>query len=454
MYGVIIEKGPVNWQVLQQSNGYASAHLEGRIFVEEDVLSQNAAVVVRAVDEKNGSRITPPVFAKIADGKWSADLKMPTGGPYKIETFLRFNDCAEKRGDRRFHIGVGDNYVITGQSNAVGVGKDSADDPSDENVRMYRLGGSWDIAAHPLHDTTDTKYPEFAERVAAGHSPWIAFAKVLSRKLGYPIGLIPATKGGIPLSFWDRREDGRFFSHMLNVLNDCGSGVKGIIWYHGCNDTYDDTLRKTYYERFKYVCKDFRKELGGLPIITVQLNKCTCTKGRDLDSERKHFNELREAQRKAAHSIEDLYIVPSIDLPVCDGIHNSCMANIVIGQRAANTALAHIYGKEVVCDAPDIIKAVKTAPKKVELRFKNVYTCLFSDYNPTELLPFSLTDENGRQLPSDYSIKGACVILEFEREIGKNATVSCDGPCESGLVPYDMFSYLPILMFDDLKVEY
>ena len=130
------------------------------------------------------------------------------------------------------------------------------------------------------------------------------------------------------------------------------------------------------------------------------------------------------------------------------------MANIVIGQRAANTALAHIYGKEVVCDAPDIIKAVKTAPKKVELRFKNVYTCLFSDYNPTELLPFSLTDENGRQLPCDYSIKGACVILEFEREIGKNAAVSCDGPCESGLVPYDMFSYLPILMFDDLKVEY
>ena len=43
MYGVIIEKGPVNWQVLQQSDGYAAAHLEGRVCVEEDVLSQNAA---------------------------------------------------------------------------------------------------------------------------------------------------------------------------------------------------------------------------------------------------------------------------------------------------------------------------------------------------------------------------------------------------------------------------
>lgn len=452
MYGVIIEKGLSDWQIIQQYNGIGKISLSGSVIAEEDVLNQDAKVVVRVLDEINNTRILPPVFCEIKNYKWSAEFEIPTGGPYKIETFLLFGGFKEKRGDRRFHIGVGDNYVIAGQSNAVGVGKDMISEEEDPNVHIFRLNGSWAMAAHPLHDTTDTNYPDFAEQVAVGYSPWLSFAKTLSRNLGYPVGLIPATKGGIPLSYWDRKEDGKFFNHMLKVINDSESNVRGILWYHGCNDAYDGNLRATYFERFKNVCEDFRKELGDLPIITVQLNKCTCTKGKDLNAERKNFSILREVQRKAAKEIKNLYLVSSIDLPVCDGIHNSCMASQVLGQRAANIALKYIYGKAVVCDFPDISRAVKSGENEITLNFKNIFTSIFSDYNPVEFLPFSAKDENGRILPDDYECVENKIILKFKRNLGEKITVSCDGPCESGLVPYDLYSYLPIIMFDEVKV--
>lgn len=456
MYGVIIEKGPQNWQVLQQCNGYAEAALSGRVEVEAEVLAcADAAVVLRVTDENTNARITEPLFVTPRGGKWCAKLRIPAGGPYKIECCLRYNKVCEKRGDRRFHIGVGDVYVITGQSNAVGVGKDSVNDPISPDVHMFRVSGSWDIAAHPLHDTTDTLFPLSQEKAQTGHSPWLNFAKILARHLGYPIGLIPGTKGGIPLSCWDRSENGAYFTNMLEIVKASGSDVKGILWYQGCNDVYDKALRASYLERFKKVCADFRNTFyADIPILTVQLNKSTCTKNTNTQTEGENFAGIREAQRRAMLEIPGVYMAPSIDLMVCDGIHNASMSNMVIGERVANLALKYIYNKNIVCDAPDIEKAVQTGACTVRLYFKNVYDRIFSDYNCTDQLMFTLADEQGKLPPTDYNCPGDNTIeLTFARAIAANAVINCDRYNDTGLMPYDLFSYLPVIPFNGCPVE-
>ncbi len=456
MYGVIIEKGPENWQILQQENGYANVTLSGRVEVEDDVLAfDDKVVIVRAVDENTNSRITEPQLCKIKNKKWEITFKIPAGGLYRIETYLRYNKICEKRGDRIFHIGVGDIYVITGQSNAVGVGKDTVNDPINEQVHMFRLSGEWDIATHPLHDSSNTKFPLNQEKSQTGHSPWLNFAKILNKHLGYPIGLIPATKGGIPLSCWDRKDDGEFFDNMLEILKQSANKVKGVIWYQGCNDCNDEELRNTYYKRFKRVCEDFERSLHkNIPILTVQLNKTTCTKTADIIEIGKNFADIRESQRKAMHEIDNVYMVPTIDLPVCDGIHNSAMSNMVVGERVANLALKYIYGKDIICKSPDIEKAKVVDKTKVILYFKNVYDRIFSDNNRTDALMFSVTDEKGRIEPIDYVCEGDnTVLLIFEREITGKATVSCDKYNETGLMPYDLFSYLPVIPFNNIAVE-
>ncbi len=455
MYGVIIEKGPQNWQVLQQKNGYASVALSGRVELDEDTLSyEDGRVYVRAIHEDTNLRVGSPIKIKPKNGKWECEMTLPVGGPYRIETYYRFFNVWEKRGDRIFHLGVGDVYVITGQSNAVGVGKDMVPDEQDTNVRMFRLSGRWDIATHPLHDTTDTLFPLSQEQVQTGHSPWLTFGKHLARTLGYPIGLIPATKGGIPLSYWDRAEDGAFFDNMLEIVKASGSEIKGVVWYQGCNDCYSDALRATYFDRFCRVCKDFGQSFfENVPILTVQINKSTCTKGQDLARDGRNFAELREAQRKAMHELDNVYMTPTIDLPVCDGIHNACISNVAIGLRVASLALNYVYGKNVICDAPDVKKATLEDGNSVRLHFAHVYDALFSDNNPTEALMFSVTDTEGRMTPIDYVCEGNTVLLKFPRPIGEQAVVNCDGYNNTGLMPYDLFSYLPVIPFMGIQVE-
>lgn len=455
MYGVNIDKGPKNWQILQQHDGFATVDLEGHIEFEPEVYERgNLQVYVRITDENSGARVTDLVVADLKDDKWTASIRIPAGGPYRLETYLRFYKNWERRGDRIFHLGVGDNFVICGQSNAVGVAKDMAADGVDLNVHMYRHSGVWDVASHPLNDSTDTIYPDCAETVQCGASPWLTFAKVLSRKLGYPIGLIPTAVGGVPLSSWNRKEDGRLFKCMLEVIKGSGSEIKGVLWSQGCNDSENLEKRGVYLEHFKEVCKDFEDTFyKGIPILTVQLNKIVCTKELDNRKSALGLAMVREAQRQAAKQIDNVYLVPSIDLMVCDGIHNSAMSVIVIGERVANTALKYVYNKQAICDSPDIKSAEVVDGNRVVMHFSNVYDRIEADLNETENLMFSVTDSLGRITPCDYECPGNdTLILIFDRNIEKGATLNCDGLNDTGLMPYDLFSYLPVVPFNNFKI--
>ena len=455
MYGVIIEEGPQDWQIIQQRDGFARIRLAGRVEVPDVGADQQPLVMLRTVDEADGTRVIPPVFVPPAGGRWEAELRLPAGGPYTIESCLRYDPVQEKRGDRLFHIGVGNVYVIAGQSNAMGVGKDLADDPPALGVHMFRTQGRWDLAAHPLHDGTGTRFPASLERVQTGHSPWLSFAKRLRRVLGYPIGLIPAAMGGVPLSAWDRAEDGRLFDNMREMVAAAGTQVKGILWIQGCSDTHGDPARSRYFERFRRVCADLGTVFyEGIPILTAQLNKITCTKDVDVVQYGRNWAALREQQRRAMNELPQVYMIPTIDLPVCDGIHNGVCSNIVIGERMANLALGKVYGRDVVCEAPNLQWAVQEGDTGVRLWFRNVYDRLFADCNRVETQMFTVWDDEGTVGLVDYLCPGDRTIrLTLERPLGKHARVGCRGYNETGLMPYDLYSYLPVIPFDDVAVE-
>lgn len=458
-YGVILDKRPQDWEIIQQEEGFGKLKLAGHVNLYDNdwEMCNDHRVFVRILDEETETRLFAPVQVPVTkdNTNWEVEIDVPAGGLYRVETYLRHNRNWEKRGDRILHLGVGDIYVIAGQSNAVGVGRDAILDTVSTDVHVFRHSGKWAIAAHPLNDATDSIFPEIRDESCIGNSPWIAFGKILSKKLGYPIGLIPAAKGGVPLDFWDRGRDGRIFKNMVEMIKVADTKVKGILWYQGCNDAVDPKRREIYLERFKEVVKDFESVFyKGIPVLTVQLNKMTCSKDQDLVKVGREYAELREAQRQAALQIDNVYMVPSIDLPVCDGIHNCGMSTLVIGQRVANLALKYVYGKDAVCDAPNIARVERDGDDALNLYFDNVYEMIFSDLNGVETLMFTVKDKDGVINPVDYdSCMDNKVWVKFERKIGKNATISCDHYNATELVLYDMFSYLPIIPFCDVKIE-
>lgn len=455
MYGVTINNGPKNWQILQQTNGYAKVHLSGEVYLDDEILKyKDGTIIVRICDENTDARILPPITVIPEGNKWSADFDIPAGGLYRIDTMYRYNRRWYRRGDRIKHIGVGDVYVIAGQSNADGMGFESINETPDMNVHVFRLSGEWDIATHPLSDSTNNIFDESIGKGYSGKSPWILFAKKISSSMGYPIGLIPTARGGSSIVSWNRKHNGELFDNMLNMVEATSYGIKGILWIQGCNETCREVETVDYYQNFFEVAKDFENVFyKNIPILTVQINKKTCLRGKDIEEYGGYFNSIREAQRQAMLNIGNVFMVPSIDCLVRDGIHNTASTCMVIGDRVANLALKYVYGKDIICDAPDIEKIIKTDSKTVKMYFKNVYDTLFVDENRVETLMFRLTDTCGKMSPVSYDWDKNTISLTFERDIAENAYVDCSGTNETSNIPYDIYDFLPIIPFGIVKVD-
>jgi len=455
-FELTITSGAENYQIFQQENGFAKITLKGNFTAKKEFLDENAKVVVHLIDEDNaGALVIPPVTAQVNGNEWSATFNAPAGGLYAIRTYLRSDVRDERTGDAVHHIGVGDIYLIAGQSNAEGHSKRGINDPVSMQVHMFGLNKKWDIASHPLSDCTGSEYKCFKDRtLVAYHTPWLQFAKIVISKVGYPIGLLPSAIGGVPLSVFDKREDGKLYDDMMEIVKNAGGKIKGVLWYQGCSDC-NPQRSVTYFERFKYVCDEMRKELKfDVPIITVQLNKQTWFSDlANIPAAGENWATVREAQRKAAHEIKDVYIVPSIDLQLCDTIHNQPYSNMVIAERCAHVALKYIYGKNNPCESPDIEKAVLVESNKVKLYFNNVYDAIVTDYYSLTL-PFEVKDANGKQGVISYDCAGDNTItLQFENDIVLPATIGCTKFTESGFVPYDCATRLPILCFANVEIE-
>ncbi len=450
MIGANITQGPQNWQIIQQENGYADIHLEGNVCLRETDRRDNLRVVIHIYHEELRHDVINPVYIYPENNLWSADIRVPAGGNYTISSSLRWGERDSCRGDEIYHIGVGDVYIIAGQSNAWGTSKDNIEDPMNANVHMFRISGNWDIATHPLHDSTNAAINRDMYFDRAYHSPWLAFGRKIYEQTRVPIGLIPTAIGGTPLDYWNMSGDGRLMRNCLEMVRLSGSQVRGVLWYQGCNDA-DEANADTYLERFENVCGQFKLFFGEkIVFLTVQLNKQTY---RPYERGR-YFATVREAQRQAAKRINNVYVVPSLDLPVCDTIHNNAHSNLVIAQRVAGVALKYVYGKEVVCDFPDICKAEKIGKDTVRVYFDNVLDALTTDYAEVNESVFAVEDENGVSEIIEMKYRGDNTLdLVFDRAIGKNARIGCTRISALGTLPYDVATRLPILAFCDIKVD-
>lgn len=326
-----------DFQIIQRNaEGYAMIPFGGGLEKAPDEGERIMARVVREDDNLTVVYWTPCE----CDGKsWSATLRVPEGGLYRFEACVqRYDPYWANKVKCVYHVGVGDIYVTAGQSNMTGYGRDSAYDPPSLGVHALANNGSWGIAVHPLADSVDSMfgYPEGA----TGTSPALSFARNLRNRLGVPVGIIPTAVGGTSLSQWDPEGDGGCYREMLRRLELVGD-FKGFVWFQGCSDA-NGSDAPTYFTRFARMCGLWRQALGGHPILTVQLNRWMGTKTNEND---KWWGMIRDAQRRAALELPGVYVVPSLDLPVTDGIHNGSGANVIIGERLANTALGEIYGK-------------------------------------------------------------------------------------------------------------
>ena len=463
MIGVIIEKGASDWQIFQQENGYAKVTLEGHYVRNHDPEKEEGYakvpnVFVMVSKEENGEPVIWWRKCEISGEHWRTELDIPAGGPYTIHTSLGEGEADrwsewDTRGDIIQHVGVGDLYVIAGQSNSSGYGKDFITDPPELGVHVYKNNGRWTLAAHPLQDSTGADGKPNLDTSNTGHSLYLSFAKYLKHDLGYPIGLIQTSQGGSPLSAWNPGQDGRLYRNMIQCIKECGGKIAACIWYQGCNETNFAHDAETYAERFLAMRQKMFEDLGydNIPFVVVQIACCNDPASAGADG---IWGTVREQIRELNRGHRNLYVIPASDLSYSDHIHISAASNMRLGERAAKVLLHHVFGKTYMCDAPDIKYAKRKGADTVEVAFDNVYERLEAQIDGKNLA-IKAEDSDGIVNVREYKIEDRNkIILRFERKPGPGAVLNCGATKNTrDIIPFDYATHLPVLLFYGVKIE-
>lgn len=391
-YGSSITEGPSDWEILQQKDGYSEVIIKGKYKVHPNLSKEEvlyAFPILRVVREEDNYAVIPWKKAEVISdenkltGVFEASLKIPAGGLYRIDTSLETRFLAANgeeatclyRGDCILHLGVGNVFIIAGQSNSAGGASDYCMDSPDISVHLYRNRSRWDLASHPMNECTEAGELANAEEGIPGVSPYLSFGKCYAKLTGMPVGLIQTALGGSVMKLW-KPDTGPLFQNMMEKIHQTRGQYAGILWYQGCSDTHPDSSEKPekfsaadhYLEHFREFVEAVRKELGyEIPFFTMQVNR------RMKPSSDEAWGKVREAQRIAAKTISGVYILPTTNLYLSDFIHNSAASNVVLGEKIAKQCAYVLNGQEKFC-APELEGAeMISQERKKELHLEGIW---------------------------------------------------------------------------------
>lgn len=432
-----------NDQIFQQTDGYADIEVQGTVQEAED---KPGAVYAWLTREQNGTLATGITRARMDGDRFRVTLRAAAGGPYTLRVkYMREEEWdGGANGECRFHLGVGDLFVIAGQSNASGFGHTPSEEMRDSRVHLFTLARHWREGAHPLSDGCDYPCTPIGEWYVTGTSPFLSFAATVAREVNYPIGLLQTAQGGMPIQCW--AEGAFLYTQMVDVIRLAGGRVKGILWYQGCSDTDHREDAEAYLGRFTSLVTRLRRDLNdpGLPFLTVQLNKFGCSSANERYT---NWGLLKEAQRQAARTLDGVYVVPSHDVTLSDFAHNSAAGAQTVGQRLAWKALDKLYGKHYYSDAPDLDTAV-IAGREVTLRFTGVAITLDACWLPVEKCDFIFEDDQGVIPLESYDLRQAtCKAVLARDPVGRVRCSFAPYCTHSGMLPLERATGMPPLGF-------
>lgn len=472
MHGIVLTQAPADWQILQQQEGSAAVTLKGKYKVHSAALKVGVEYAVpqyRVMGEEDNMTVIPWTRMEGIEegegftGTFETTFRMPVGGLYRIETSLETKSTLPGvtwlyRGDCVLHLGVGDLFVIAGQSNSSGYSRDFCPDPPSLMVHLYRNRSCWDLACHPLNESTGIEGMANEEMGIPGVSPYLSFGKKYYRLTGRPVGLIQTSLGGSPMSRWTP-DQGELYRNMLEKMRQAGNRFAGVLWYQGCSDTAPGQS-ELYAERFRQYVASVRRELGyEIPFFTMQLNRQI----NGLYDE--CWGAVREAQRRAALELPGVHILSTTNLSLSDGIHNSAPSNVVLGEKLAMQCHA-VLNRGEEYEAPALREAALVTPEEKEgLKLEGAWLKLTYDHVKNVLLVFSglgedsgftLKDQAGpvavKAIRSNREDKNH-IYLELEREPEGRTLLSFAWQADPvKVLPVDETTYLPPLSCYEVEI--
>mgnify|MGYP001809915403 CR=1 FL=1 len=330
-------------------------------------------------------------------GRFAAILKgVPTGGPYTVELRVRTQAGDVEAAAAVPNVLVGDVWVLAGQSNMEGVGWLAHALKPVSSVRAFYMDDTWGIARDPVHNLwcayapvhkADPTTPRLSKDRRWSVGPGVSFGQAMHAATSVPQGLIACAHGGTTMEQWDPAKKARggesLYGAMCDRVRKNGGRVRGVLWYQGCSDANPDAVAH-YSARMKRLVAAMRRDFSDkrLPVAMAQIGRFFFGAG-----DGQWWNAIQELQRRLPQSIARLAVVPTVDLPMDDGIHLGGDGQNILGRRLAQAMRVLLDGARAGMLPIDVDRItadldIRRFLYTVTVSFRNVEGCLQSKDAP------------------------------------------------------------------------
>lgn len=182
-------------------------------------------------------------------GAFTHAIELPAGGWYRLEVRTLAADGATTGQAEVRPLGVGEVFLISGQSYAAGANDEHLriEDPLERSVLLDVPARTWRTANDPF------------PHVDTGGTIWPAFANAIQPLLRVPVGLVNVAVGGTATRQWLPGED--LYQRFLTGGQAAGR-FRMVLWQQGESDVIENIPTATYVERLKVIRTALVKDWG------------------------------------------------------------------------------------------------------------------------------------------------------------------------------------------------
>jgi hypothetical protein len=269
---------PVERAVYQRgSNSQATVSVSGNYTVPIDKIELRAVPVIAGQGSEFATTWTP-LPTKPSGGLFSGTITLP-GGWYTLEARGSLNGKIVGQTAIVSRMGVGEVFMISGQSNAQGVDYISTSKPvaTDDRVNYLNQSNIVNSLVDPLYPVID-RLDQATDNIGPrGKTPWCwgILGDLLTQKLNVPILFINTAWEGTSIKYWRDSAQGKIAKnrygftypeempygnlriYMQNTAKQFG--VRAILWTQGETDTFPEA---TGYEEYRSSLQFIMDKLG------------------------------------------------------------------------------------------------------------------------------------------------------------------------------------------------
>ncbi len=171
------------------------------------------------------------------------------------------------------NIGIGDIFIISGQSNASGRGTTNNNTYSHPILKatLFWNDDTWKDLVDPV-DSNAGQVDSVSSDGWAAWTPWTQVATQIMAAEGVPVAFVPTPKWGTRTSQWQpNASTSTLYGSMARRINEVGGTARANLWFQGESDSTNGTTEATYETELTTIVDTISTDFGGLKTIVGQI---------------------------------------------------------------------------------------------------------------------------------------------------------------------------------------